>query len=483
MSGISPLELLLPRGRAERLLVLGTQSAAGLVPSRASRSDEDVDLVLLLPSNSELRAEGWLHKASMRAASAIGPSGVVYAVVPRRFRRRMRGFLERADLVVEPAVAHLPDAQAPRYLVPLERSPWRYALGRLISARRWSRAVLRLLSTVPDGSALLTLALPSLGLVARRAGGPHLADWIFDLTGEEREPGGAIVGTSWRGTGGPLTLHAFAAGDAVPWAVVKVASGAQQEAAALSSLGPSARAAGARVPHTLAQTSYNDTSLLVETVVAGRPAADILARSPGRFVPIVESVTDWLEQWNRATASAVVLDQAVLDSRVLVPGKSLASLLPNRVNYLRWLRARCAEVVGHHVPLVAAHNDLTMWNVAVDEDASTIAVLDWETAAQSLPLVDFFYAVTDAAAASERYASRLRAFESCFAPGGSRVSFVAQHQRRLAAAVGADPRLAELAFHSCWLRHATNERAERRDGGEFLKIVQWLARGVNRESP
>ncbi len=129
---------------------------------------------------------------------------------------------------------------------------------------------------------------------------------------------------------------------------------------------------------------------------------------------------------------------------------------------------------------MSAHNDLTMWNVVLDE-SETIGVLDWETAEPSaLPLGDFFYAATDAVLAADRSANRLSAFESCFGAEGSHTAVVASLQQEVAQATQIEAQLAELAFHACWLRHAANEAAAGSGGRQFLDIARWLAQRVGR---
>ena len=130
------------------------------------------------------------------------------------------------------------------------------------------------------------------------------------------------------------------------------------------------------------------------------------------------------------------------------------------------------------MPRVAVHNDLTMWNVLVDRDGS-IAIVDWEGAeSAALPLADFFYAATDAAAAVRRYADRLDGLVACFTTGGRHAIMVGEMQARLCGALGMTARQAELCFHACWLRHAVDERRLGResDRAPFLEIVEWAAR-------
>ena len=473
----SPLELLHPDGRVRRVLVLGRQEAGSrLVPGAVSES-QNADLALIAPSRHELRQRGWLERAAYAAAGGLAEHGLVYALVPRRSRHAARSHLRRAGLVLEPAFAQLPGRGMPRYLLPLLHAPWRHALSELIGAHPRARRVLRAAGAFPRGGSILAFALPSVGIVARRPGAAPLTGWIEGLGGGTRPTAHAVVATSWRASGGPVVLHCFAAGEPDPWGVAKVAPQSATEARLLAELGEAARSAGARMPGLLAAGQVGDTPVLVETVVAGRPLAELLGSSPGRFLEVAGSLLQWQERWNRATAAKHRLDASRLESLVLGPASELASELHDASAYRAWLAARCASPDVAGIPSVATHNDLTMWNVLLDERGS-IGVLDWAEAERAgLPLTDFFYALADAAAACDRYRSRLEAVRSCFERGGARTPAVAALEQRLSAPLGLTTAATELCFHACWLRHALNEqRAGHATERPFLEIVRWQAR-------
>lgn len=465
----SPLELLLPRGRVEHVLVIGEGSAGPLLPAGADRGARAADLVLLVPRVHELRGREWLGQAALRAAEELAPGGAVYAIVPRGHRRRTRALLREAGLLVEWSFGHIPNTRRLRYLVPLEAPTWRYAFGQLISSHPLAR---RLLGSLP--MPLVGVLLPGVGILARRADAASASDWVRRLVGGEAPPGPAIVGSGRRGGHGSSTIHFFAPREPAPWAVAKVRAGQSREAGTLPRLGPAAAAAGARVPRLLAASHGDAVSVAVESIVAGTPAARALGRSPERLPAIAESIVDWLARWNRLSGSRARLDAAFLEQHVLLPAAAVQPHLPDAGPYVQALRGLCAALEGHETQLVAAHNDLTMWNVVLGEDGH-LGVLDWETAEEcALPLVDVFYALVDAVAASRRYASRREAHEACFGEGGSRNGWAARLCERVAAAAGADERLLELAYHACWLHHARNELAGG-TAGEFVQIAQTLA--------
>jgi hypothetical protein len=468
VNAISPLELLHPAGRVERVRVLGDCCPAALIPPAAHEVTAGADLALIAPSPDQIRERGWLEQTAGAVARSLSHDGFAYAVVPRAARAQARRRLRAAGLALDDAIAQLPGGDAPRYLVPLRAEPWRHALSEQIGARPRSRLALRALRALPGGESLLVRALPSVGLVARHSGAKPMTDWVAGLGGETRPAAHAVVTTSWRGPAGPAVMRCFAPAEAQPWGVAKVGPSSSAEARALEQVGGGARDAGARVPRLLASGRLGDRPVLVETVVGGHPAARALLRSPRRFAELAGAIAGWLERWNGRTRE---IPARPLDTELLDLAGELA--LPD--SYRSWLAERCRGLAGSEPPLVARHNDLTMWNVLVDGQG-TIGVLDWaEAEPAGLPLTDFFYAIADAAAACDGYRDRLGAVRACFAPGGQRVDLVAPLEERLRTSLGLSAEAAELCFHACWLHHARNEQRSGEDG-PFREIARWLAR-------
>lgn len=270
-------------------------------------------------------------------------------------------------------------------------------------------------------------------------------------------------------------LHCFS-GAARPSTVAKIALtitdvDLADEAGILERLGPSAQSAGAAVPAPVSLDRLHGHTLLSMTVVDGRPAAALLHEDPGRLVDVVERLVGWLERWNCRTRAVRAVELSWLEREVLAPAHALAPFLPGGDGYLAWLERRCAELAGRAVPFVAAHNDLSVWNVLLDGRGG-LAIVDWETARdEDLPLVDFFYLVTEAVAAVGGYADWCVAFEACFAPGGRYEPWVAGMQARLADSLGVPAPAIELCLHACWIRRVARHRALQ----PFLPIVAWLA--------
>jgi thiamine kinase-like enzyme len=141
--------------------------------------------------------------------------------------------------------------------------------------------------------------------------------------------------------------------------------------------------------------------------------------------------------------------------------------------YLEWLEARCVALHGTRIPFVAAHHDLTTWNVLVSREG--IGVVDWEAASEHAPpLTDLFYLLGDATAAADPRLSRADAVRRTFAGRGPEAAIALVVERRFQAALGIESPVRELLFHLCWLHHAANE-ADRGSGGEpFMQVVRWL---------
>lgn len=97
-----------------------------------------------------------------------------------------------------------------------------------------------------------------------------------------------------------------------------------------------------------------------------------------------------------ADATPTPLGREVLEREVLLSAEQLASQLDGGGEYAAALARRCAAVEGTTAPLTASHNDLTMWNVLIDDDGR-LAIVDWEVAEEdTLPLKDLPYAIVDA---------------------------------------------------------------------------------------
>jgi hypothetical protein len=477
---LSLLELLHPDGVARRAHVIGSGCPKGLAPARLVPPEEGLDLVVLAPAAAEL-TRGWFEGATQSLAGTLDSHGVAYLLVPRNWRLRARRLLSRHGLAVEAFLAHLPDWATSRYLVPLASGPTSYALSSLIPVRSSRRRVAIATLAISGGPALVAHGISAAGLVVRRPGARPLFEWLFEL-GRSEPCGPAMVTAGADGNAGSFVLHRFSADGARPTAVAKLRASENPgtaptaEAEILKRLAAGARAAGAETPEPLMVESRNGRSLLLETPVGGRSAAVILGDASRRLADLHERIAQWLQRWNRATAVVRPLHEAQLAEDVIAPAELLGPLVGEE--YVSWLKARSADLVGTAMPFVATHNDLTMSNLFL-ADSGALAVVDWEAARDGgLPLVDFLYAAADAVAAVHRYDDRLRAFVDCFSEGGRHAGAVGLLNERLAQALELEPSLAELCFHACWVHHAANEQRSSRQGDPrpFLEILRWVAK-------
>jgi Phosphotransferase enzyme family len=480
VSRISPLELFHPAGTIERFAILGRNCPLRLLPRPDYSARDHADLIVLAPQAVECSRPSWLQEAVHAVDQQLAPDGIVYVLAPRRWRWAIEHLLRDKGLLTEMRVAHFPNWESSRYLVPLNTIPSVYAFSKLMPVRAWRRRLALGALSLPSGGRLLTRILPWIGLVARRPNGRSLFDWLFMLDGDACCRHSAIVSTSWQGEDRSIVLHRFSGLGHYPSAVVKMPRATESdlqidEAATLARIGPGVRLAGADVPKPLLTKQIGKHRAFMQSVVNGRSAATLLASQPQRLNGIIERVSAWLERWNLATKVMRPFDRGLIDKAILAPVMCLAPHLQHGLEYRDWLVERCATI-NDPVPLVAAHNDLTVWNVLLDEQGR-LGVVDWESAQdESLPLIDLFYAVVDAVAVAKGL-DRFSAFKQSCAPGGAHEQIVIRFLKRDMRALGITTRFAELCLHACFLHHAANEQRVREpdDPQPFFQIVQWLA--------
>jgi hypothetical protein len=482
---VSLLELFHPDGAPKRWLVLGSGCPLSLLPAWRGKAWAEADLIILAPTDSECRIFHWLEWAVRETAQKLSRDGVVYILASPRWRRTIGNLLKNHGLFKERFVIHLPNTASSRFLVPLEPVPVNYVLSQSISSAPWIASLAVAGARFNWSNALLGSLLPSLAFVVRRRGARPIFHWLFQMHPADNRPGHVLIGASWRGRESAVIIHRFSDGTAAPTAVAKLnltkagAARRLREAKMLTSLGRAARSAGARIPQLWSVRRLHGSPVLLQSPIKGQSFARLLNSYPNRLIEALESITVWLEHWNRETLILRPLQSGLIEQELLAPTASLESILERGNSYRKWLQKTSERLIGVPTPLVATHNDLTMWNI-VRQDHKSIGVIDWETARRTgLPLVDFFYAAVDGVAATQGYADRFKAFRDCFLPGGTYEPVVRRLARRLQNGVRVSDEIVELSFHSCWLQHAENEyRSTDKTQGAFIKIVQWL--GANR---
>jgi hypothetical protein len=489
MRRIALLELFHPAGIVERANVFGENCPLRLLPEPDCMVRDRADLIVLAPRASECRAPGWLQMTIQTVDRQLAPEGIVYVLAPRRWRWAIERLLRNHGLQIETHIAHFPNWESSRYLVPLNGILAQYAFSKLMPIRLWRRHFGLVAIRLPFGEKLLSGMWPWTAFIARRPSDRSLFDWSFSLDSDVRRPRNAILSSSWRGQNSSVVLHRFSGLSPHPSAVIKIAWTIESdpdrvdEVETLARIGPSARAAGADVPETLWEEKIGGRQMFLQSPISGQSVAVLLASSPNRMIEIIERVTIWLERWNLATKVVRPLDRDLIDHGVLGPVAYLAPLLQHGVEYRDRLAEQCAGI-NVPVPLVAAHNDLTMWNLLLDERGN-LGVVDWEAAREeSFPLVDFFYAMVDAIVMAKGLA-RIDAFKACFAPRGAYGQIVRKFLMRSRRTLEIPKGFAELCLHACFLHHAMNEQRMREpsDPQPFLELIQWLALNQVSERP
>jgi Phosphotransferase enzyme family len=471
---------MLPAGRASSALVLGSACPERLTPAPGeSPDDATVDLIVLAPTDPEAADTRWLERAAAACEARLAADGIAYALLPRRRRRGLRRLLRARGLRFEPPVIHLPDPASSEHLVPLTQPAAGHAFRDVVGLAPWKRAAIAALLALRAGEAIGSLR-DGVALVARRADAAQLFAWVPVPASSPDARRSGVIRASFSGRAPSAVVQPFAGRSEAP-VVAKLSldpnAAPALEEARLTELGPAARRAGAAVPEPLPGVDLAGVPVVIETRIAGEVVAPLLRRSPQRLADVLRRVAAWLAAWHRLTAKTTALTEAGLERELLGRARLLAPHLEGGERYLAAIEARCRAAVGAEVPLAAAHNDLTMWNVLVDRRGG-LGIVDWEEAEPAaLPLRDLFYAAADAVAATRGYADRPATVRECFAPGGAHADAVGALRGSVADAVGLPPAAVELAFHACWLGHAANElrSAGPADPTPFRDILGWVA--------
>ena len=479
----SLLELLHPDGNTSTSFVLGGNCPQNLFPELSIQTEQEIELFLLAPTTTECLSEGWLESAAKLVNQRLSDDGVCYMLVPPPWRLRTIRLLSQENLATDSAFWHFPNWATSSYLVPLQRAPAQFALEEIVSAPVWKRLLAKSIFRYTQSYKLMSISWKSVGISIRRPGARPLFQWLFDRDQDQTDPETAIVRKSWRQSHGAEILYCFTGPGTRPSAIVKTASakntsvGLDREAKVLETLSAGLRTAGVEVPQILRKEQTDQRTSLFLSPVRGRSASDLLRSNPELFFPILAKIVDWLERWHAATTSVRALDAVQLEQDIFNPIERLAPLLQNAQGYRNWLSERIQTALETPFSFVATHNDLTMANVLV-HDQDELGVVDWETGmAESWPLVDFYYAVTDAVRLAHGHTSWLGAFKACYQPDGPYARDVECWAERLRSAIGVSSGFSELCFHACWLHHASNEHEVSHPGDPrpFLEIVQWLA--------
>jgi hypothetical protein len=447
-------------------------------PEDPHTTENKTDVVVVAMNRAHCRDAGQREAMIARGLSALAPGGILWVDAPGPWRSALAIALRGRGLAIGSPIV-LRARGAARAEFSLTSRALRFALSNRHVSRRW-RLVLAVLERVPWGRAMLFRLLPSVGFAAFHAGTKTFG-WLVDRLDFAHDADVAVT-TSWRGEQAPFLIFALGKDQTVvvkrggPGCHAQIA----HEAAMLKQLGAGLAKAGLEVPRLIDCTTTARFCSLFETHVPGRPMDSLFRDGRHRDVgAIAGRLAEWLTQWNRQTLRYVELTPALGELLILSAARELAGTIERGSAYVEWLSGKIARLIGHKVPLVAAHNDLTMANVLGDVSGIR-SVIDWEAAdPDGLPLTDFRYASCDAATAIGG-GNRLAAFRACFVDEGEPRQRLQQCEARLRAVAGGPPEWLELCVHAGWLRHAANEQARSSSPLDraFIAIANLLADGV-----
>ena len=277
-----------------------------------------------------------------------------------------------------------------------------------------------------------------------------------------------VIRTSWRGPDESAVAWRLSGGNAR--VVAKLGLGSEtvnvgdREAAAVATLGPHARAAGARTPELQATTTVAGRTAALLTSLQGRPLAQTSRHSLERAA---DAAVAWLGRFVACTSASARADAVIADA-ILGPARQAIAGLDGGGVYLDELHALAAAVGETVMPVAATHGDLTLWNVLEGE---LPGIVDWEGArAVAPPLVDLPYLLVDVRSTASRRGGRVDAFMRCFPEDRPTLD---TSTARAITGLELPSAVVELAFHACWLEHAANERRHGVDGPfrEILRII------------
>ena len=368
MSAPTPIEMVLPSGRASSVVVLGTGIPDQLRPQTGEGPS---DLAIVAPSGEEAGRPGWMDDALSRAAAAVSREGMIYLMLPPAQRRAAIPRLAGLGYTSHGFFFHYPSFGRTESLIPGDRSTLRRWLGSGEGPASGRRRVASLLLAMPESDRVAASLLPSVGIAALRPEAPAPFHWLARLSGAGVERG--LVRAKWRaGRGGAVVTGLDRTGR--PVAVAKIALGgpgadarASHEAERLEQLGPAARKAGADLPSPVRAELPGGWPVLLLSPIGGCPAVGLIASGDVAPDAVIAQLGEWLVRWSEATIAPGRLDESWAARELLAPATRLAPDLQGAEAYLGWLRARAAEAAGEPLPTVATHGDLTMSNVLLGD--------------------------------------------------------------------------------------------------------------------
>jgi hypothetical protein len=482
------VQLLHPRRAARNLLELGSavapRSAPGELFSLAPRG-EQLDVVILSPTPSEWRSSQWINDAVSLLSDHLSVEGVVYLVAPEGARWRFVRPLEERGFQPRGSFIHLEYGQSLEYVVRCE-SPALALAASMLPLHSARKCLLRMAALgIPLPSAAFGATTPRSAVAFQHAGAPPPFSWLIAEGSDHSMQQAAVTRLKKRGQSATAAIWPWRNGQCTSERLIKIALTesaiplVERELRSVRLVGGSAAAAGAAVPKPLHVSK--DSVTVHYAYLDGTPADALLASGAVKRDDVLQRLTRWLTSWSALTKRKVPSAPMWAAEHVLMPARSLGSILDEPSQYFEWLGRACTRVVSRPLLTVASHGDLTMSNVLIEE-RQPLRVVDWESArTDGLPLEDLYYAAADAHAATTRYRDRVRSLIEAFDQDSPYGKFVTTLARRVEPDLGGDIDLSQLLLHATALKHAVNEQAKNRPGTQpFATLVRWMAARVGR---
>jgi len=386
----------------------------------------------------------------LAGAASLTPDGIAWIDVRPGRRTVARARAQRLGLRISGSWLAVPRAD-PRMLLPLSAGT---ATRRLLASKLLGG---RFLNTVLGWKTrVIEELVPGVGLIAQRPDARPSLAWLAEAGVE----GPVGISSGWHDKAQLVLI-----GETSVVKSSKTPHGLVREAELLQALRESVERTGAHAPSVLYYGPAGGRVALVESVLAGERVSELLIREPLRLSAIVEQAATWLSRWHVETRVTRPFTADDLERLIVTPLREVAPHMPDDATYGQRVESLGRSLVARSVPLAAAHNDLTTWNLLLEDGA--LSIVDWEASEkESLPLVDLDYLVVDAVATA-RGLERDVAFRTAERTAWDNA--VSQ--------LGIANDVAELARHACWLGHARNElvRSNPASPRPFLAIVEALA--------
>lgn len=227
------------------------------------------------------------------------------------------------------------------------------------------------------------------------------------------------------------------------------------------------------VPRPLMLFERDGLLFTIESSITGVLLRSYLREHPGNYLLVLGKLESFLT-WHTSTHARSALPVGLEERRALVvdplerASETISGLTAPEVQALARL-SRHAERLAERetLPTVFNHHDPGTTNVLVDRQGSFVGLIDWESGARDLPLMDLIYFLSRFAyetRGTERGADQLKGFREFFFGEDSKDptalppviagAWMARYCEALSLSLDWLPVLCALT----WLQHAGNER-------------------------